>query len=185
MVSKLLLSIGESIKKATAVQADPEIINRLIHHYHDVQKGLGAHKSPAAYGSFPFDPYSHTPIMAGVQQPGMTGQVKEDIISRFFELGIVISKGCLSVEPIILNFEEFIQPDTSSQSEYICPYLSFTYCSVPFVYLQDDKSGMEINYLDKEPEFSEGYSLTVVQSRAVFHRSSSIKKIIVHFTKKR
>ena len=185
MVSKLLLSIGESIKKATAVQADPEIINRLIHHYHEVQKGLGAHKSPAAYGSFPFDPYSHTPIMAGVQQPGMTGQVKEDIISRFFELGIVISKGCLSVEPIILNFEEFIQPDTSSQSEYICPYLSFTYCSVPFVYLQDDKSGMEINYLDKEPEFSEGYSLTVVQSRAVFHRSSSIKKIIVHFTKKR
>jgi hypothetical protein len=181
MVSKLLLSIGENIKKAVAVQADPEILKRLTHHYMEVQKGLGAHKSPALYGSFPFDPYSHTPMMAGVQQPGMTGQVKEDIISRFFELGVVISNGKLSVQPIILNSEELIQPDGSKENEYTCPYLSFTYCSVPFVYILDGKSGMEMVYHDKETEYIKSYSLNTKQSQTVFNRDKSIQKIIVHF----
>ena len=35
-------------------------------HYSQIQKGIGAHKSPEAYGSFPFDPYSHTLRMAGI-----------------------------------------------------------------------------------------------------------------------
>ena len=181
MVSKLLLSIGENIKKAVAVHTNPEILTRLIHHYRETQKGLGAHKSPAVYGSFPFDPYSHTPMMAGVQQPGMTGQVKEDIISRYFELGVVISKGQLSVQPIILNSEEFIKPDGSAQNEYSCPYLSFTYCSVSFVYLLDGKSGMEMVYHDKVTEVVTSYTLDALQSRAVFNRDNSIQKIIVHF----
>ena len=181
MVSKLLLSIGENIKKAKAVHTNPEILNRLIHHYREIHKGLGAHKSPAVYGSFPFDPYSHTPMMAGVQQPGMTGQVKEDIISRYFELGVVISKGQLSVQPIILNPEEFIKPDGLAQNEYSCPSLSFTYCSVPFVYVLDGKSGMEIIYHDKVTEYVTSYTLDALQSRAVFNRDNSIKKIIVHF----
>ena len=180
MVSKLLLAIGENIKKAVAFQADAAILKRLIHHYREVKKGLGAHKSPARYGSFPFDPYSHTPMMAGVQQPGMTGQVKEDIINRFFELGIVISTGQLSVQPIILNSEEFIQPDASLQNEYAFPYLSFTYCSVPFFYILDGKSGMEMVYYDKPTEYAKGYSLNTIQSLAVFKRDHSIQKIIVH-----
>ena len=183
MVSKLLLSIGESIKKAVSVHANPEILTRMMTHYHAVQKGLGAHKSPDLYGSFPFDPYSHTPMMAGVQQPGMTGQVKEDIISRFFELGIVISNGQFSVKPIILNPEEFIQPDGSIQSEYACPYLSFSYCSVPIDYVLDGKTGIDMVYHDKATEFVNGYSLNTAQSRAVFNRDNSIHKIIVHFIK--
>ena len=36
----------------------------------------------------PTDPYSHTPGFAGVQQPGMTGQVKEEILTRWGELGL-------------------------------------------------------------------------------------------------
>jgi len=183
MVSKLLLSIGETIKNAVGVHTDPDILKRLKTHYQEVRKGLGAHKSPAVYGSFPFDPYSHTPMMAGVQQPGMTGQVKEDIISRFFELGINISNGQLSVKPIILNHDEFIQPGGKVQNEYTHPYLSFTYCAVPFVYVMDGKSGMEMVYHDKTTEFVNGYSLSAVQSRSVFNRDNSIEKIIAHFTK--
>ncbi|MDZ7764140.1 MAG: hypothetical protein U5K00_06890 [Melioribacteraceae bacterium] len=57
-------------------------------YYYEIKEGIGVHKSPEKYGAFPTDPYSHTPSFAGVQQPGMTGQVKEDFISRIRELGI-------------------------------------------------------------------------------------------------
>ena len=57
-------------------------------HYFEINAGIGAHKSPELYGAFPTDPYSHTPGGKGAQQPGMTGQVKEDILCRFGELGV-------------------------------------------------------------------------------------------------
>lgn len=120
MVSKLLLAVGEIIETAGADSAD---FVRLKAHYEAIQEGIGAHKSPAEYGSFPFDPYSHTPAHAGCQQPGMTGQVKEDIISRFRELGLRVADGALHIEPVLLREDEF-------QNGELC----FTYCAVPFTY---------------------------------------------------
>ena len=120
MVSKLLLAVGEIIETA---DADRPSCDRLIAHYRAIQEGIGAHKSPAEYGSFPFDPYSHTPVHAGCQQPGMTGQVKEDIISRFRELGLRVADGALHIEPVLLRENEF-------QNGELC----FTYCAVPFTY---------------------------------------------------
>ena len=120
MVSKLLLAVGEIIETAGADSAD---LVRLKAHYEAIQEGIGAHKSPAEYGSFPFDPYSHTPVHAGCQQPGMTGQVKEDIISRFRELGLRVADGALHIEPVLLREDEFQNGE-----------LRFTYCAVPFTY---------------------------------------------------
>lgn len=120
MVSKLLLAVGEIIETAGADSAD---LVRLKAHYEAIQEGIGAHKSPAEYGSFPFDPYSHTPAHAGCQQPGMTGQVKEDIISRFRELGLRVADGVLHIEPVLLREDEFQNGE-----------LRFTYCAVPFTY---------------------------------------------------
>ena len=120
MVSKLLLAVGEIIETAGADSAD---LVRLKAHYEAIQEGIGAHKSPAEYGSFPFDPYSHTPVHAGCQQPGMTGQVKEDIISRFRELGLRVADGALYIEPVLLREDEFCEGA-----------LRFTYCAVPFTY---------------------------------------------------
>lgn len=120
MVSKLLLAVGEIIETAGADSAD---FVRLKAHYEAIQEGIGAHKSPAEYGSFPFDPYSHTPAHAGCQQPGMTGQVKEDIISRFRELGLRVADGALYIEPVLLREDEFQNGE-----------LRFTYCAVPFTY---------------------------------------------------
>ncbi|MFT3751436.1 MAG: hypothetical protein QM800_00600 [Paludibacter sp.] len=174
MVSKLLLVIGENIQSATENKVDKTVIDGLEKHYFEVKAGIGAHKSPAVYGSFPFDPYSHTPTMAGVQQPGMTGQVKEDIISRFFELGMQVENGCLKINPVILNTEEFIQRSGED------PHLSFSYCSVPFVYLQNGKTGMEVIYSDGKMEKIEGYMLNPDQSRAVFNRDKNILKIVAY-----
>jgi hypothetical protein len=173
MVSKLLLAIGENIKSATEQSADINIIENLKKHYFEVKAGIGAHKSPAVYGSFPFDPYSHTPTMAGVQQPGMTGQVKEDIISRFYELGIQVENGCISINPAILKGDEFIHAANEN------PHLSFTYCSIPFVYQLDGDRGIKLIYYDGKIEKLDGYSLNTTISQAVFNRDKGIKEIVI------
>ena len=109
MVSKLLLAVGENIAKIQSDQRQEisDILARQKAHYYAIREGIGSHKTPQEYGSFPFDPYSHTPSMAGAQQPGMTGQVKEDIISRWFELGISEHDGQVSFRPTMLTEKDF------------------------------------------------------------------------------
>lgn len=175
MVSKLLLVIAENIEKAHQAGDSEEILTRLRQHYYEVKKGIGAHKQPQEYGSFPFDPYSHTPVMAGVQQPGMTGQVKEDIISRFMELGIKVENGLISIEPGLLRTEEFVTANGAS------PELSFSYCSVPFIYRKDGKTGTEVIFSNGSTEENENYYLSPVVSKLVFGRSKEIASVIVHF----
>ena len=65
------------------------------YYYFKIRSGLSASKTPKEYGAFPFDPYSHTPSHSGAQQPGMTGQVKEEILTRFGELGCFVNDGCI------------------------------------------------------------------------------------------
>lgn len=175
MVSKLLLVIGENIKMAVDENVAAEVIEKLKHHYAEVKAGIGAHKSPADYGSFPFDPYSHTPMMAGVQQPGMTGQVKEDVISRFFELGIEINNGQLSVQPYMLGDNEYI----AANNEINFPHLKFSYCSIPFVFVKDGNKVIIVECKESEKIKFDGYQLDKAMSDKIFNRSTSINKIVV------
>ena len=91
MVSKLLLAVDEALLTAIAQGKSSAIIGRLKAHYLEIREGIGVHKTPSEYGAVPSDPYSHTPGFAGVQQPGMTGQVKEDVITRLSEMGVQIT----------------------------------------------------------------------------------------------
>ncbi len=88
MVSKLLLAVCETYFRAVERGQYPEVLGKLAAHYYEIRAGIGLNKAPEVYGAFPTDPYSHTPRNRGAQQPGMTGQVKEDIIARWGELGI-------------------------------------------------------------------------------------------------
>ena len=81
MVAKLLLAIQESILEASPGTDDA--LHDLIQLYDRVRRGLGFNKTAVEYGAFPTDPYSHTPAHAGAQQPGMTGQVKEELLTRW------------------------------------------------------------------------------------------------------
>ena len=92
MVSKLLLAVQENCLMAVKNNEDEALIGRLLDHYYEIQAGIGVHKSPELYGAFPTDPYSHTPGGKGAQQPGMTGQVKEDVLSRIGELGVFVKE---------------------------------------------------------------------------------------------
>ena len=82
MVAKLLLAVQESYKRALESGAEAGEIRALGEWYDDVRRGLGFTKTPQVYGAFPSDPYSHSPSHRGAQQPGMTGQVKEEILTR-------------------------------------------------------------------------------------------------------
>ena len=166
MVSKLLVAIGENIQNALDTCADAATVARLKAHYAAVQEGIGAHKSPAEYGSFPFDAYSHTPSMAGVQQPGMTGQVKEDIISRFFELGLHVADGEIHIQTGMLCPEEFLNGE-----------LRFTYCQTPFIYRLGETESIEVEMQDSL--HIESLCLPRTLSRHIFSRDRQIKQVIV------
>lgn len=175
MVSKLLLVIAENIQKADP--KDTVRMDQLKLHYQEVKEGIGAHKSPSEYGSFPFDPYSHTPMMAGVQQPGMTGQVKEDILSRFFELGVQVEKGCISFLPLANELELIIEKGTA-------PYLQFSFCGTTIRYQYDGAEGVDIHYADARKEQLNHYQLDADRSRMLFNRTGEISRLIVHFRRK-
>ena len=86
MVAKLLLAVQEAYW--SAIDEDQSDVDRLAAAYRRIRAGLGFQKDPLTYGAIPTDCYSHTPMHAGAQQPGMTGQVKEEVLTRLGELGI-------------------------------------------------------------------------------------------------
>jgi hypothetical protein len=97
------LAVQEVSLRAVENEENAEVVGRLLEHYYEINAGVGVHKSPMLYGAFPTDPYSHTPAGKGAQQPGMTGQVKEDILSRFGELGVFVNEGCIHFNPCLLR----------------------------------------------------------------------------------
>jgi hypothetical protein len=187
MVSKLLLAVQEVIIVAHRKGSSEGIIVRLMDHYCEIQKGIGVHKSPNQYGAFPTDPYSHTPGHVGVQQPGMTGQVKEDIISRFGELGVSIEDGKLNFRPILLRKSEFVQTpkefhfydvDLNPRSiELGKNTLAFLFCQVPVIYHLSADSKIHIEWKSGEVIEIEGSAMSTVQSASLFSREGEFVRI--------
>ena len=81
-----------------------------------MRSGLGYRKSAADYGAFPADAYSHTPGEGGAQQPGMTGQVKEEILTRWGELGLRVRDGRIQFDPVLLDEAEIARGGALSRS---------------------------------------------------------------------
>ena len=190
MVSKLQLAVLECCLKAIEENENEEIIGRLLEHYYEINEGIGVHKSPSLYGAFPTDPYSHTPAGKGAQQPGMTGQVKEDIISRFGELGVFIKEGKLYFNPCMLRQNEFL--NESKDFNYVTVFkekesislekgsLCFTYCQVPIIYTIHEHESIIITYKDNNSKKIEGLKLDTKTSQSIFSRSGDITKISVN-----
>jgi hypothetical protein len=191
MVSKLLLAAYENTNEALKTE-DGGLIGRMYDHYFEILAGIGAHKSPELYGAFPTDPYSHTPGGKGAQQPGMTGQVKEDLISRFGELGVSVKDGQLSFEPKILRNEEFLVDHSvfkyvnldNEVSKVTVPSdgLAFTYCQVPIVYRRASEVSMVIETQDGTEQIN-GTTLSKELTSELFRRTGNIKQITVSVVK--
>ncbi|MEM9928394.1 MAG: hypothetical protein AAF840_01120 [Bacteroidota bacterium] len=189
MVSKLQLAVQECCLQAIAAEASPEIIGQQLAHYYEINEGIGIHKSPTLYGAFPTDPYSHTPGGKGAQQPGMTGQVKEDILSRFGELGLVVKNGQLHFAPVLLRATEFSAAaktfrfkDITGQDQALNvpeDSLCFTYCQVPIVYQIGDQETTTVWLANDEEKVSAGHQLDAETSQQVFGRTGEVHSITV------
>ena len=189
MVSKLQLAVQEVCLDAISNNESPKIVGKLLEHYYEINEGIGVHKSPQLHGAFPIDPYSHTPAGKGAQQPGMTGQVKEDILSRFGDLGVFVKEGQLYFDPCILRKEEFITEDKpfdyidvnneQKQLRLEENSLCFTYCQVPIVFKLSDKDFLTI--VKKDFTYTEFDNLTLDKdiSQNIFNRTGEIIQIIV------
>ena len=187
MVSKLLLAVQESCLQAISNGEDEVMIGHLLEHFYEINEGIGVHKSPELYGAFPTDPYSHTPGGKGAQQPGMTGQVKEDVITRFGELGVFVKQGELYFNPCLLRKEEFLSKETSF--EYLSLFrgsqsitipsnsLAFTYCQVPIIYHISDKDHLEIIFKDGTSSKIDVLVIDRITSEKIFKRTGDIVQI--------
>ncbi len=194
MVSKLLLAVQEVCLTAIKLNENQELINDLVIHYKNIKKGIGVHKSPDVYGAFPTDAYSHTPLNKGVQQPGMTGQVKEDIISRYGELGVEIIEEKLQFNNFMLHKNEFLdQPKLftyynlyGDKEEVLLQKgeLAFTYCQVPVTYKISTKNILKITLRDGKSLRFDSLELNEIISNKLFQRTGEITAILVQFDEK-
>ena len=189
MVSKLRLAVFEVTKAAIEAGEDADVVGRLFDHYFEINAGIGAHKSPELYGAFPTDPYSHTPGGKGAQQPGMTGQVKEDMLCRFGELGVRVSEGKLHFDRALMHQDEFLtSPETFEYVDVIQQRqtieldkgsLVYTVCQVPVIHQKGAEKEILVHRRNGEVERVQGLSLDRVTSNEVFNRTNQVIRITV------
>ena len=189
MVSKLLLAALENFRKALEQGSDAVTVGKLADCYFDIRAGIGFNKTPDNYGAFPTDPYSHTPGFAGAKQPGMTGQVKEEVITRLMELGLSVSGGAICFRPFILRKSEFLSSSDSlsyfdiagdqRSVDLQAGQLGFTYCQVPVVYGLAEETSIVISFADGSEKVISGDSIDTETSLAIFDKTGEVVKINV------
>jgi hypothetical protein len=185
MVAKLLLAVA----RVHSGTPDGEVRRQLAAAYDDIREGLNLRKTPDVYGAFPTDPYSHSPRHRGAQQPGMTGQAKEQVLARIEELGIRVRDGRVHFAPSLLHAAE-LHPEPSvfhylgddgqpSSWELPANALAFTYCGLPICYQLGDAPSIKLVQPDGTTEHVAGPELDEVRSRAIFERRGSWSRAVV------
>jgi hypothetical protein len=195
MVSKLHIAVQEICEKAFHANEDKVITDGLLIHFSEIGKGIGVHKSPEVYGAFPTDPYSHTPLHRGAQQPGMTGQVKEDILTRIGELGVKMKDGKLLFAPVMLHENEFLEAEqdvtfilvdeTPKTIKLEKGSLAFTVCQVPVIYKKASVNQMEVYYANGNIEHFDSLELSLDDSQKVWQRTGAIIQIVANINSKK
>jgi hypothetical protein len=180
MVAKLLLAAQE-----TAIRFNDESVAAALQQcYVDIRQGLGFHKAPDVFGAFPTDPYSHTPQGQGAKQPGMTGLVKEMILSRQAEVGYYVEDGKLVFDTMFLDQHEFLTSpaiftyiDVSGHAQEIelqAGSLAYAICQTPMVLQLSNRKRVTVHYSDGTVHTIEGHVLDTVTSSKIFRRDGTI-----------
>jgi hypothetical protein len=193
MVAKLLLALQEIHTQAVSMNPDSAETARLAEVYEEIRNGLGFTKDSKTYGAFPTDPYSHSPRHGGAQQPGMTGQVKEEILTRMGELGVRIEGGCVRFNPVLLNHREFFKSphafefiDLAGEPQtrmLAADSLAFTAFQVPVCYQLGQRAAISLEHSDGGTTSIDGDLLSEEESRHLFERDGWIRYVSVTIPK--
>jgi hypothetical protein len=189
MVSKLVLAVQENVLVGATTPEQRATVAAMADFYVETLRGLGMEKEPRQYGAFPTDAYSHTPRHAGAQQPGMTGQVKEDILIRWGELGVAVRDGCLQFRPRLLAEREMLSEPglfrhidvEGAEQALLVPAdaIAFTYCQVPVIYRIGSKPRLTLEDRDGEITALDGTRLDASRTRAILRRDGEIRRVQV------
>ena len=191
MVAKLLVAVQASVVEAASDAASDATVERLVEKYWRVRSGLGFNKTAGQFGAIPIDPYSHTPAHAGAQQPGMTGLVKEELLTRPLEVGVSVQDGQIRFDPILLRRSELLTdrepwsvwgPDLETRElDLPAGSLGTTLCQVPIVVeTTGGESAIEIHFEDGTIDRVPGLALSRDVSASVFARSGAVVRIHAH-----
>jgi hypothetical protein len=195
MVSKLLLAVQEICFQSEREKAPSSVRRALATAYYDIRYGLGDAKTPQEYGAFPMEPYSHTPANAGAKQPGLTGQVKEDILCRLGELGVFVEAAAIKFRPSLLRTVEF--PEESGKFTYYDTVgkrktltlppgsIAFTVCQTPITYTLSDRDSLTVSWSDGSSAHPVDLALGVEASRHVLQRTGKVRKVAVELDQRR
>ncbi len=191
MVSKLLLAIQEHVLRAH-LHGDHSLVDALRRRYYDVRSGIGFNKTPDEYGAFPVDAYSHTPYGGGARQPGMTGQVKEEIIARFAELGLYVIDGRILFDRLLVEEDEYCHEPgalqyvdvhgTARDLQVPAGSYAFTFCQTPILVSAAGAADRIVLHRGEEQTTEVDFPWCPSDaSRAVFEKSGEITRIEVTF----
>ncbi len=180
----------QAARQDTRQDTRQDVLRGLARLYGRVQAGLGYRKTPSEYGAFPTDPYSHTPYSGGAKQPGMTGQVKEEILTRLGELGVSVEAGALRFRPLFLPPSEFLESpaefhyyDVDGHRQTVpIPEggLAFTFCQVPVLYRRTKgRPGVQVVFADGSSHRRAGTTLGADLARELFERTGRIHHLEV------
>ena len=186
-----VLAVSENFFHAIEDKSSQAEVSSLAKHFDAIRLGVGAEKDPLEYGAFPTDPYSHTPENAGVKQPGMTGQVKEDVLSRFAEVGVQIADSILSFRLDLFDRDELLD---SPQELKWCDVagdlqsatvpnrgFGYTLFQVPIIYQPGDADKIQVHFSDGTDVTLEGTSLSQATSQKLFSRTGEVAKVVCEF----
>ena len=101
------------------------------------------------------------------RQPGMTGQVKEEVITRFGELGVRVEEGCVHFDPTRLRPEDITDGK-----------LRFTFCGTPIEYVRD-RTGVSLTSADGAVTEVAGAALDRETSAALLSRTGQWQSVRV------
>ncbi|MFT4622288.1 MAG: hypothetical protein ACI8PZ_000944 [Myxococcota bacterium] len=188
MVGKLLLAVHECAIAAEQGPPSPALVTRLRAARRRIRDGLGWGRSAHDVGAIPTDPHSHTPMGRGAQQPGMTGVVKEELLVRRGELGVVVDRGCLRFVPERIDPAEFVStPSTWEVPGGVRPGqavevpaggLAFLLCGLPVVVAPGPTLSAELHALDGVQQFPDA-RLDRAASQRLFSRDAALRRIVV------
>ncbi len=191
MVSKLLLAIQENIYAFMDKPNAQKDVYDMMQHYYHIRAGIGLEKSPKAYGAFPTDAYSHTPSHTGVQQPGLTGQVKEDVLNRWAVLGVQVKGGCILINPILFRQEEMLQQQEifryidvkgNLHRESFDPQtFAFTYCGTLFIYKSAEQTSLQVILHDKQVVDCDDLQIDSHLSSEIFKRTGYVAQVQLNY----
>ncbi len=122
----------------------------------------------------------------------MTGQVKEEVLTRFGELGIRVRDGAVRFDPRLLRACEFSLQSTRFRylgvndewQELAIPprALAFTWCRVPISYeiRAGSEPTMAVTWRDGKEQTLPTPAMNESRSSELFRRSGRIQKISIY-----